>query len=705
MSIFPLPLRVQIAPGADLAADPTTWVWQDITRWVRPGIRITRGRSDEGGSAQPSSCALTLKSPDGRWLPGNPRSPEWPGWRRGCPLRVQAGVFGTWHTRITGFVAEIEPRLADRAVDTWEVDVIASGVMRRLGQGSAVRSPLLRQMTAMNLVAYCPLEDSAGTTYPAVYGGRSQSAARAAGPVVFGVDAGGLPGSTSAARLDATNARIAMPVTSGTIVIGGTEVTTVTAYLTAPQLDAEADLMTIHVSSPTLDKLTVRASKTVLRVTAFADGDPAGTTSMGWPDGADPTAGWVGVQVTLTRSGLGSTRQLGLRVHTVGSLTWVDSASGGVLAPAVAVTGVTLLPAGVQGTTWAHVAVGVSADVLPSTAWAATGHAGEDAGARLTRLCADQGAPLAPVSATDTAMGAQPTGGLLDLAREVEAADGGQLYEGLDGRLAYLRRLSRYNRGVELGLVYGQLAPGLAPTSDDRYTRNDWTASRPGGSGGVRVSDEQHVAAYGRYEQSASVNVATDVDLGDQAGWRVHLGTHEEARYPQIVLNFGREATAAALPAWLSRDPIGARLTVTGVPDDLAVEGVIDQQIEGYTEQLDRYGWTVAINTSPNAPWRIALVNGEDRVAADGSTLGGDLSATGITLSLASTADNGVWTTDAQDFPLDLRVGAERVTVSAITGTTSPQTATITARGVNGIRRAWPSGTEVDVWFPAIVPL
>jgi hypothetical protein len=27
------------------------------------------------------------------------------------------------------------------------------------------------------------------------------------------------------------------------------------------------------------------------------------------------------------------------------------------------------------------------------------------------------------------------------------------------------------------------------------------------------------------------------------------------------------------------------------------------------------------------------------------------------------------------------------------------------ARAVNGVSRAWPSGTEVDVWEPAVVPL
>ncbi|MEV6800510.1 hypothetical protein AB0M91_19515 [Micromonospora rifamycinica] len=75
------------------------------------------------------------------------------------------------------------------------------------------------------------------------------------------------------------------------------------------------------------------------------------------------------------------------------------------------------------------------------------------------------------------------------------------------------------------------------------------------------------------------------------------------------------------------------------------------------------------------------------------------------TMQLASTAANGVWTTNAAYMPLDLRIGGERVTASAISGGTSPQTVTLAARGVNGGRRAWAAGTEVDVWQPAIAPL
>ena len=131
----------------------------------------------------------------------------------------------------------------------------------------------------------------------------------------------------------------------------------------------------------------------------------------------------------------------------------------------------------------------------------------------------------------------------------------------------------------------------------------------------------------------------------------------------------------------------------------------IDVLVEGYAESIGYKDWLVSFNTSPAAVWDIATVDGQQRVAAEGSTLAAGITSSALTLSLASTADNGVWTVDAGDFPMDLRVGGERVVATAISGASSPQTVTLSARAVNGVSRSWPAGTEVDVWFPAVVGL
>jgi len=62
------------------------------------------------------------------------------------------------------------------------------------------------------------------------------------------------------------------------------------------------------------------------------------------------------------------------------------------------------------------------------------------------------------------------------------------------------------------------------------------------------------------------------------------------------------------------------------------------------------------------------------------------------------------WTTSAGAFPFDIACGGERMTVTGITGASSPQAFTV-ARGVNGITKSQVAGTDVRLWQPTIVSL
>ncbi|MFL1441814.1 hypothetical protein [Nocardiopsis protaetiae] len=90
--VWPLDIRVQIAPGADPAASPATWDWVDISDDVpiQP-YDITRGRADEQGATPPSQIRLQLDNQDGRFTPGLASSPFYPHVRQGLPLRVSVG--------------------------------------------------------------------------------------------------------------------------------------------------------------------------------------------------------------------------------------------------------------------------------------------------------------------------------------------------------------------------------------------------------------------------------------------------------------------------------------------------------------------------------------------------------------------------------------------------------------------------------------
>ena len=68
-------------------------------------------------------------------------------------------------------------------------------------------------------------------------------------------------------------------------------------------------------------------------------------------------------------------------------------------------------------------------------------------------------------------------------------------------------------------------------------------------------------------------------------------------------------------------------------------------------------------------------------------------------------AGKPLWTTDPTQFPMDINIGGERITLSAISGITSPQTFTASARSVNGVVKAHTAGEIVEVWQPATLGL
>ncbi len=89
-----LPLRTELAFGADPTGDPATWAWTDVSEHVEDqSITITRGRGEEGGETRPASTGLELVNNGGDYTPGHAGGAHYPHVRLGVPARlsVQAG--------------------------------------------------------------------------------------------------------------------------------------------------------------------------------------------------------------------------------------------------------------------------------------------------------------------------------------------------------------------------------------------------------------------------------------------------------------------------------------------------------------------------------------------------------------------------------------------------------------------------------------
>ncbi|MFY1595497.1 hypothetical protein [Micromonospora sp. WMMD737] len=718
-----LPVKVEAAFGADLTANPATWVWTDLSgRLLASPITMRTGKAAGSRQTSPGSCAVALANDDAALTPRHPLSPYWPDVEMGTPLRVSVQWAGVWHERFGGYADQWEPTylpVSGVKQMTSTVRVTASGILRRFQQGAQpAKSAMRRAIEASGPVAYWPAEDgrAASQAGASVTG---SSPLRVTGSVEFKpvedyvTFAGNTIrfGTTALADLGAggqLSARLPDAAVSATSAGSWTvHVAMDTAILST--LSGDVVVAEWTTTAGTYTRWQIRVTTTSRTQVVAYTPNGAATTLI---DHGSATAAFSHYAVAASRSG--GIVTLWLDIGLLAPLTTSFAGSlGGVTAVTINATSTRSnaeMPAG-------HIAVWAVAPIPIRTisvqesdgtfvAEARRSFNLESATGRLARLVAEDGITLdmAPVDADSLSrMGWQGPGNRLDLYRECEDVDGGVLHESGFG-LGYLPRSARYNAPVALTVdlatyrVSANNRDVLTPTYDDQQLRNEWTAERKDGS--FAVASDPASQRRGVYDDSIELNVASDEQLPDQASWRVHLDSRMELREAAMPLDLTANPGLAA--GWLTCG-IGSRIVWTNPPAQHP-PGPIDRLVEGWTETISPRSWSVQIVQAPATPWDVAVAGGTRRAPADSSTLASPISATATTLIIASPSDEP-WTTDPADFPLDVVVGGEHVRLSAITGTSSPWVAAVAARGLHGAQRAWPAGTSIDVALPAVAAL
>ena len=356
----------------------------------------------------------------------------------------------------------------------------------------------------------------------------------------------------------------------------------------------------------------------------------------------------------------------------------------------------------------------------PLNAWQ-----GETAGARFARLAGENGwrARILGSPAASAAMGPQGLDTLASLLQECETADTGQVLEPRQCLgLGYRTAASMTAQSPALALDYAQAQPGgvngdpadsgLDPAYDDLLSRNGWTVTRGAstGSQGATVKAQLNdgsvmsAAVLGDYGDSRTANVASDSQLADVAGWLVHLGTVDEYRWPLIPVNLARPAMAALYYNALDLD-VGDMAEVLNPPSTVTYDPV-RQLVLGFTESLGGKHYAMEFNAVPASPYDVIVLDDlvYGRLDTDGSSLAAGVSSGATALSVATAGSFPLWTTDSGDFPFDIAIAGERVTVTNITGSSSPQSFTVT-RSVNGVSKAQSSGADVRLWTPPVLAL
>jgi hypothetical protein len=630
--------------------------------------------------------------------------------------------------RFWGEIASLPPRWDASGKDAY-VPIEANGILRRLGQGTDPAATGLRDYILDNptyLAAYYPLSGGEGTTYslnlaPLVYYLQTrfygQSALNLAGDAIqnavftYGKDMGATWLGTGM-ELNATgNAYM-----RGDVGIGYQNV---------------AFDMVFQAVPPGLGVLTVQLEDYASQLWAvdLNTAADAGTLQFSF---TDPAVGPVGYTATGQLPELQDTNLHHFRLQLTKSganttfAVYIDGASvsSGTVSGYNIVSGLALFRLfytrydNQTVMNIAHLAVwgSSSAANIPTAAdvtAAAFGYVGETAGDRIDRVTTLAGisAVVMGDSADTTAMGAQYSEPRLTQIRDAENADLGILTETRDDlALLYRTRSSMYAQTPVITIDYsaGELSPPFEPIDDDQLTRNDITATKRDGdsfnavqtTGPLSVADPP--TGVGRYKDERTVNVETDAMLPGVAQWLLNIGTLDQARYPTVTVNLLAPEVAAnsTLSNGIYDVEVGDLIRITGL-DAVGIYDDVDLIVLGYEEVIGPVEKTFTFNCMSAAPYAVAVWGsgvgtGPDHYDTDGSVLTSSLTSTATSFTVTKTGTS-LWTTVAGEFPLSIYVGGERMTVTNITSTTSPQTFTVT-RSVNGVVKSHAAGTPVRLW-------
>lgn len=359
-------------------------------------------------------------------------------------------------------------------------------------------------------------------------------------------------------------------------------------------------------------------------------------------------------------------------------------------------------------------------------------HFGEDAGARASRLCRENGIRFThyeSAAADGTLMGYQRPLKLLELLREVEKTDGGVLRETRSFfGLEYRSRKQAYGQSPRLtaSVAAKQVGWPFRPVVDDQLVRNDVTVEQPDGSSAraEQTTGPKSVLPYpdgiGRVDTTVPVNTSSTSLLRNHAEWRLAIGTTVAPRTPDVKLNI-----VAAEVKPLLRNILDLvqndRVLFTNAGERTGFYDPISELVQGMSEEWTNHEGVFVVHGAPEGPYAVGAVDGDRRLDSGSSTLSAALSASATGTFSVATSDRGdLWITTAthqpdafgtNHFPVDIMIGGERITISSITGATSPQTFTISSRGVNGVKepgavgKAHASGAGVHAADPFILGL
>jgi hypothetical protein len=651
--------------------------WVDITPYVmvrddQGQITLTKGIRDEGNQTEQANATLPLKNQDGRFTPRNPMGVWYGQIGRNQPIRISVpdGMGGKSY-RVWGEIPRWPASWDPTGSDVW-VDVSVNGLLQRLAQGPAPeRSVIYNAVTnplPSSVVAYWPCEDPSDATTIA-------SALISGSPMTIS----GTPNLASYSGFGASDPLpdlTASYLSGGVVAYDDPTATQVRFLLSIPaaglsdgKVICAIDQVDYSIGANQFWELYyITAGNTLSLRTCADDGTNLGVDLV---TTLDVRGRQLYVSVEFAENGASLNRAIRLTDVTTGTVYSVTDVAAAALSRVTKVQfGVASRSVvGPNGTAnLPGVAIGHVTVENAITATTALGvrlnPVGEAAGRRIQRLCGENGIPIDWVGDLDDTvdMGAQGKQNPLSLMQEAVLADGGLLYENLAVLgLGYRTRTSLYNQDPALVLDYTafNLAQVPTPVEDDRYLANRVTVSVNGVTATYEEIDgplstappPAGVGVYGPNADSAlTLNLATSdtPTLLDQAAWRVHHGTVDEARYPLISVNLAHSSITPDMRRAVLALRMGDRMQVLNPPAWLGGD-TIDQLILGVEEQISHFEHRLTFTCAPASPYNTIgyLDTTTARIDTDGSQLATDLTSTTTSVTVATTSGPG-WVQSGQ---------------------------------------------------------
>lgn len=610
--------------------------------------------------------------------------------------------------RLHGEVASWPTRWDISGNDKW-VPIEANGLLRRLRQGrGALRSPLrrgiIRERLSTSVVDYWTMEDKGDQTL------------RRMGPAIGTkvlVKYGGTANPASNSDFVASDA---IPTLDDDIWVTNVDSYPVTdQWMVRCLFSAPADAS----AGDDVDFLEVVTTSLtwVVRFTASTGGD---LRLLGYDQEGtnvyDSTSADFNINGRPVRLSL-SAEQTGASIEVRLSTTDVSGVIGGISSSVSTTAGaVKRLRLNKNGDS-TKLAVGHltvesvvrTGDLLEDLA----AYDGETAVERVRRLCIEEGIDFRIRGDLDdsTRMGPQSVASLADLLQEVADTDLGILFDAPDRVAVAYRTGAQIRNQADVTFDYSAGEIGGTPKldRDDQGFANDITVVNWDGaeyraqvlSGPTSIFAPP--SGVGRYDAQYRMSLDNPDAMEDHANARLSLRSVDEPRLSELRLGLHLDAVDAALRAQILALGPGDRINVIGLLADV-YPTPLPQIIQGWTETIDRFEHWIHVNTTSAEPWDTGVIEGGP-IAARYDTAGAELAA-GVTALDASmsvaTTSGPLWTTDAGDAPFDVLADGVRVTVTAVSGSSSPQTFTVTGATVV---RDLASGGDVRLADPIVYAL